>query len=57
LCLARAATQPVCVQLDHAVTRVLVQEAADLGIPAVMFDGSVGDHRISRSMITRIRVL
>ena len=44
LCLARAATQPVCVQLDHAVTRVLIQEAIELGIPAVMFDGSLFDY-------------
>lgn len=44
LCLARSATQAVCVQLDHAVSRELVQEAVELGMPAVMFDGSLLDY-------------
>jgi len=45
LCLARSANQPVCVQLDHAVSRSLVEEAIDLGLPAVMFDGSLLDYQ------------
>jgi ketose-bisphosphate aldolase len=57
LCLARAATQPVCVQLDHAVTRVLVQEAADLGIPAVMFDGSLLDYEANLAETAEVACL
>jgi ketose-bisphosphate aldolase len=44
LCLARSAPEPVCVQLDHAVSRSLVEEAIELGLPAVMFDGSLLDY-------------
>jgi ketose-bisphosphate aldolase len=44
LLLARAAAQPVCVQLDHAVSRSLVEEAIELGLPSVMFDGSLLDY-------------
>ncbi len=44
LCLAESATQQICVQLDHAVSRRLVDEAVSLGLPAVMFDGSLLDY-------------
>jgi fructose/tagatose bisphosphate aldolase len=44
LCLAQSASQPVCVQLDHAVSQPLVSEAIELGLSAVMFDGSLLDY-------------
>jgi ketose-bisphosphate aldolase len=44
LSLAMSAAQPVSVQLDHATSHQLVQESIDLGVPAVMFDGSVLDY-------------
>lgn len=40
LALARRATVPASVHLDHAETEALVEEAIELGIPSVMFDGS-----------------
>ena len=54
LCLARSAAQPVCVQLDHAVTRTLVQEAIELGIPAVMFDGSLLNYPANLSQTAEV---
>lgn len=38
--LAADARPPVTVHLDHAVSRDLVAEAVDLGVPSVMFDAS-----------------
>ncbi|KUJ64940.1 fructose-bisphosphate aldolase [Streptomyces albus subsp. albus] len=40
LALARAATVPVAVHLDHAESAELVREAVELGFTSVMFDGS-----------------
>ncbi|WP_236242600.1 class II fructose-bisphosphate aldolase [Streptomyces sp. CC228A] len=40
LALARAASVPVAVHLDHAETRRLVAEAVELGFTSVMFDAS-----------------
>lgn len=40
LTLARAATVPVAVHLDHATGERLVEEAVDLGFGSVMFDAS-----------------
>ncbi|OII59662.1 fructose-bisphosphate aldolase [Streptomyces sp. CC53] len=40
LALARAASVPVAVHLDHAETRPLVREAVELGFTSVMFDAS-----------------
>jgi fructose-bisphosphate aldolase class II len=40
LALARAATVPVAVHLDHAVDVTLVEAAAEVGIGSVMFDAS-----------------
>lgn len=40
LALARRAAVPASVHLDHAETEALVEEAIELGIPSVMFDGS-----------------
>lgn len=40
LALARAATVPVAVHLDHATTRELCETAAALGFGSVMFDAS-----------------
>ncbi len=54
LCLARSAVQPVCVQLDHAVTRTLVQEAIELGIPTVMFDGSLLNYPANLSQTAEV---
>lgn len=42
--LARSAAQPVCVQLDHAISRDIVEESIELGLPAVMYDGSLLDY-------------
>ncbi|MFB7861285.1 ketose-bisphosphate aldolase [Streptomyces sp. NPDC056069] len=41
LAVARAATVPVAVHLDHATRRSLVEEAVELGFGSVMFDASV----------------
>jgi fructose-bisphosphate aldolase class II len=38
--IAAAAAVPVVVHLDHAVSRDLVTEAIELGVPSVMFDAS-----------------
>ena len=38
--LAEDASSPVTVHLDHAVSRDLVTEAVELGVPSVMFDAS-----------------
>ncbi|GAA4528298.1 MULTISPECIES: class II fructose-bisphosphate aldolase [Nonomuraea] len=40
LAVARAATVPVAVHLDHATDRALVEEAVALGLGSVMFDAS-----------------
>jgi fructose-bisphosphate aldolase class II len=40
LAVARRATVPVAVHLDHAESPELVEEAMELGFPSVMFDGS-----------------
>ena len=40
LALARGATVPASVHLDHAETEALIDEAIALGIPSVMFDAS-----------------
>ncbi|MFF8841938.1 ketose-bisphosphate aldolase [Streptomyces sp. NPDC015127] len=40
LAVARAATVPVAVHLDHAESAVLVREAVELGFTSVMFDAS-----------------
>jgi fructose-bisphosphate aldolase class II len=40
LALARRATVPASVHLDHAETEGLIEEAIELGIPSMMFDGS-----------------
>jgi fructose-bisphosphate aldolase class II len=40
LAIARRATVPVAVHLDHAESQELVQEAVGLGLTSVMFDGS-----------------
>ena len=44
LAVARAATVPVVVHLDHAEDLDLVFEAIDLGFSSVMFDGSTLDY-------------
>lgn len=41
LSIAQAADVPVCVHLDHATQRVLVEEAVQLGVGSVMVDASV----------------
>lgn len=38
--MARKATIPVCVHLDHGETLEYLQEALDLGFTAIMYDGS-----------------
>ncbi|MBX3030632.1 MAG: class II fructose-bisphosphate aldolase family protein [Chloroflexi bacterium] len=48
LAVARAASVPVGVHLDHAVSRELVIEAIDLGIDSVMFDASALDDAANR---------
>jgi fructose-bisphosphate aldolase class II len=40
LAVARRASVPVSVHLDHATDRALVEEAVDLGLGSVMFDAS-----------------
>jgi fructose-bisphosphate aldolase class II/tagatose 1,6-diphosphate aldolase GatY/KbaY len=40
LAIARAATVPVAVHLDHAEDRALVRRAVGLGVSSVMYDGS-----------------
>lgn len=40
---ARNASVPVCVHLDHGLTRECVSEALELGFTSVMFDGSSCD--------------
>ncbi|HET8598712.1 MAG TPA: class II fructose-bisphosphate aldolase [Segeticoccus sp.] len=40
LAVARRATVPVAVHLDHAESTALVHEAVELGLSSVMFDGS-----------------
>jgi fructose-bisphosphate aldolase class II len=40
LAVARGATVPVAVHLDHATERALVEEAVELGVGSVMFDAS-----------------
>jgi len=40
LAIARAATVPIAVHLDHATSADLVMQAVDLGIRSVMFDAS-----------------
>jgi fructose-bisphosphate aldolase class II len=40
LSIAAGSAAPVVVHLDHAVSRDLVTEAAELGLPSVMFDAS-----------------
>ncbi|WP_327087644.1 class II fructose-bisphosphate aldolase [Nonomuraea sp. NBC_01738] len=40
LAVARLATVPVAVHLDHATDRALVEEAVELGLGSVMFDAS-----------------
>ncbi|MCM2423630.1 class II fructose-bisphosphate aldolase [Streptomyces sp. RKAG293] len=40
LAIARAASVPVAVHLDHAESAVLVREAVELGFTSVMFDGA-----------------
>lgn len=42
--LARSSDQQVCVQLDHATSRLIVDASLDLGLPSVMFDGSLLDY-------------
>jgi fructose-bisphosphate aldolase, class II len=42
--LATESAMPVVVHLDHAVSRDLVTEAVELGIPSVMFDASALDY-------------
>jgi ketose-bisphosphate aldolase len=44
LAIARAATVPVAVQLDHADSTDLVAAAVEIGIGAVMFDASALDY-------------
>jgi fructose-bisphosphate aldolase class II len=44
LAVARSATVPVVVHLDHATSEPLVQAASDIGIDSVMFDASVLPH-------------
>jgi fructose-bisphosphate aldolase class II len=39
--LAKKATVPVCVHLDHGETLEYLQEALDLGFTGIMYDGSV----------------
>ena len=41
-------------QLDHAVSRSLVEEAIDLGLPAVMFDGSLLDYATNIAETARV---
>ncbi len=43
LAIARAASVPVGVHLDHATSRPLIVEALDLGIESVMYDASALD--------------
>lgn len=40
LAIARAATVPVAVHLDHAEDTDLIRQAVDLGVSSVMYDGS-----------------
>ncbi|HEY1700522.1 MAG TPA: class II fructose-bisphosphate aldolase [Trebonia sp.] len=40
LSIAAGSAAPVVVHLDHAVSRDLITEAAELGLPSVMFDAS-----------------
>jgi fructose-bisphosphate aldolase class II len=45
---ARRASAPVALHLDHAVSRPLVDEALELGFTSVMFDGSALDDGANR---------
>ena len=51
---ARAATAPVCVQLDHAESRGLVADALDAGVRAVMFDGSALDYEANVAQTSEV---
>lgn len=59
LSIARAATVPVVVHLDHATEEELVARAIGLGFTSVMFDGSALDYdenvRITRELAWRCR--
>ena len=44
LAIARRATVPVVVHLDHATDAALIDEAVELGFTSIMYDGSALDH-------------
>jgi len=44
MAIARSSAVDVCVHLDHATDRGLIEQAVDLGIPSVMYDASVLDY-------------
>lgn len=54
LAVARAASVPVGVHLDHATTRDLVMEAIDLGIGSVMYDASALEDAANRAATTAV---
>ncbi|MFJ4670500.1 class II fructose-bisphosphate aldolase [Kitasatospora purpeofusca] len=54
LALARAASVPVAVHLDHAESPELVHEAVDLGFTSVMFDASRLDYDANLSATRQI---
>jgi fructose-bisphosphate aldolase class II len=54
LAIARAASVPVGVHLDHATSPDLVREAIDLGIGSVMFDASALDDAANRSATAEV---
>jgi fructose-bisphosphate aldolase, class II len=52
--LAAGSAMPVVVHLDHAVSRDLVTEAVELGIPSVMFDASVMEYEDNVAATTAV---
>lgn len=54
LAVARAASVPVVVHLDHAVSVDLIKEAVDLGFTSVMYDGSHLDDEANRATTAQV---
>jgi fructose-bisphosphate aldolase class II len=54
MALARTATVPIGVHLDHATSRQLIADAIELGIDSVMFDASTMDDAANRSATAEV---
>ena len=54
LAIARAATVPVVVHLDHVTDRALVETGLELGVGSVMFDGSTLDYAANVSATAEV---